>query len=113
LEAEKNKNTILEGNLNELKKNEEETEMRNEIRKEIQVLQNEKANLKNELKNYESNDPQQFDKLKARTIESKKACNRWIENIFSLKSWLKKKFQTTESVIDGQFEIPEDLDYIP
>jgi len=34
------------------------------------------------------------------------------DNIFSTKSWIKNKFCFEESVINKQFEIPEDLDYL-
>lgn len=34
------------------------------------------------------------------------------DNIFSIKSWAKKKFGFEENVINKQFGIPEDLDYI-
>ena len=34
------------------------------------------------------------------------------DNIFSTKSWIKNKFCFEDSVIDKQFEIPPDLDYI-
>ena len=35
-----------------------------------------------------------------------------LDNIFSIKSWIKNKFSFEESVIDKQFGIPEDLDYL-
>lgn len=34
------------------------------------------------------------------------------DNVFSIKSWIKNKFQFEESVIDKQFGIPDDFDYI-
>lgn len=40
------------------------------------------------------------------------AANKWTENIFMIKSWCKNKFQIDENVLDKQFEIPVDLDYI-
>ena len=44
--------------------------------------------------------------------ESKEAANKWTDNLFQLKSWIKKKFPIDEKQIDKQFGIPEDLDYI-
>ena len=32
--------------------------------------------------------------------------------MFSLKSWIKRKFPIDEKQIDKQFGIPEDLDYL-
>lgn len=43
---------------------------------------------------------------------AKEAGNRWTDNIYSVKSWCKKKFFIEDSVIDKQFGIPEDLDYL-
>ena len=34
------------------------------------------------------------------------------DNIFSIKSWIKNKFCFEDSVIDKQFGIPEDFDYL-
>ena len=34
------------------------------------------------------------------------------DNIFSVKSWIKNKFFFEDNMIDKQFGIPEDLDYI-
>ena len=34
------------------------------------------------------------------------------DNVFSIKSWCKKKFSMEEKTIDKHFGIPEDFDYI-
>lgn len=34
------------------------------------------------------------------------------DNIFGIKSWAKNKFFVEESLLNKQFSIPEDLDYI-
>lgn len=36
----------------------------------------------------------------------------FIDNIFAIKSWAKRKFGFEESKIDKNFGIPEDFDYI-
>ena len=36
----------------------------------------------------------------------------FIENVFSIKSWCRDKFNVEENVINKQFAVPEDLDYI-
>lgn len=43
---------------------------------------------------------------------AKEAGNRWTENIFSVKSWCKNKFFIEDNIINKQFEIPDDLDYL-
>ena len=34
------------------------------------------------------------------------------ENVFAMKSWCKNKFSLEENMIDKQFGIPEDFDYL-
>lgn len=34
------------------------------------------------------------------------------DNIFSIKAWIKNKFCFEDSLIDKQFEIPTDFDYV-
>ena len=34
------------------------------------------------------------------------------DNVFAVRSWCKNKFGLEDSVIDKQFSIPEDFDYI-
>jgi hypothetical protein len=36
----------------------------------------------------------------------------FLDNIFAIKSWAKRKFGFEESKIDKNFGIPEDFDYI-
>ena len=38
--------------------------------------------------------------------------NRWTDNIFSVKTWCKDKFYMEDSLLNKQFGIPEDLDYL-
>uniref|UniRef100_A0ACB8E7X6 Uncharacterized protein n=1 Tax=Sphaerodactylus townsendi TaxID=933632 RepID=A0ACB8E7X6_9SAUR len=43
---------------------------------------------------------------------AKEAANRWTDNIFSVKSWAKRKFGFEDSKINKTFGIPEDFDYV-
>lgn len=85
---------------------------RNELENEIQKLIVERKRLLRELDACKENDPDAYESMRAQAQIAKNAANRWIENIFLLKSWLKNKFRVDESVIDKQFGIPVDLDYI-
>lgn len=40
------------------------------------------------------------------------AINRWTENIYILKSYLKNTFQMENDVFEKSFNIPQDLDYL-
>ena len=112
LEQDKNNNEILKQKLESCKSLDDNEEKRSELNAEYQDLCNQRERILKELENYKENDPELYNQMRASIIQSKKACNRWIENIFSLKSWIKNKFRIDESVIDKQFEIPSDLDYI-
>ncbi|KOB77726.1 Uncharacterized protein OBRU01_03227 [Operophtera brumata] len=42
----------------------------------------------------------------------KPAINRWTENIYTLKSYIKNTFQMENDVVDQSFGIPAELDYV-
>jgi Fe2+ or Zn2+ uptake regulation protein len=112
LESEKNKNKQLK----EKQEKQNGIQINEEKNKELQVeydkLIKQRAALLKELDSYKENDPEACQKMENNIKIAKEACNRWIENIYSLKSWLKNKFRVNEDVIDKQFEIPSDLDYV-
>jgi len=112
LENEKNKNKVLK----EKQEKQSGIEVNEDKNKELQVeydkLIKQRAALLKELDSYKENDPEACQKMENNIKVAKEACNRWIENIYSLKSWLKNKFRVSEDVIDKQFEIPSDLDYV-
>jgi hypothetical protein len=68
--------------------------------------------LKEELEGYSDCDPQVLKKLKVETTTGTEAVNRWTENLFVMKTWCRDKFGVEETMIDKQFNIPDDLDYI-
>ena len=89
-----------------------EDELRAKLQDQIGEGVEKLRKMQKELDTYKANDPEAHEKMVAQVKVSKKACNRWIENIEALKSWLKNKFRVEESVINKQFEIPSELDYI-
>ena len=112
MEYETSKNFELKKRLDAFKTVEDDDEKRMELQTEYLELQSQKEKMLKELEMYKENDPDLYNGLKRSVVASKTACNRWIENIFTLKSWLKNKFRFEESLIDKQFEIPSELDYI-
>lgn len=115
LKHETERNKLLNDKLDAYRStsnDEDDDEKRAQLLEQLEELDDEKRRLEKELAAYRENDPEVFEKLKQTIQSSKKACNRWVENIFLLKSWLKNKFRVDEAVIDKQFEIPADLDYI-
>ena len=114
LVAEKARNGELKSRLEAVQSSSQEDDeaKRGELMAEYKQLLAEKQRCERLLDDYRDNDPQAFEQVRAQVAECKRACNRWIENIFTLKSWLKNKFRLQDDVIDKQFEIPEELDYI-
>jgi hypothetical protein len=103
---------MLKQRMEAFQSSQDDDESRSQLTKEYQELLSEQERFKAELNRYKDNDPVEYNQMKANIDVCKKACNRWIENIFSLKSWLKNKFRIQEELIDKQFEIPSDLDYV-
>ncbi|KAK9505342.1 hypothetical protein O3M35_009423 [Rhynocoris fuscipes] len=90
----------------------EDTSERGETLLELKKQKELREQLLLELQKYKDNDPETFQKAKKEIELLKEGINRWTDNIFSLKSWCKNKFNIEESVLEKQFGIPTDLDYI-
>jgi len=114
------------------------TDERQALLNKLKALEEEKSQLDNKLKKFKDSNPAEYERMKKSIIVckpkldyfmmkyyctlnvfqcyviqvAKEAGNRWTDNIFSVKSWCKKKFYIEDSVINKQFEIPEDLDYL-
>uniref|UniRef100_H2ZBQ0 Meiotic nuclear division protein 1 homolog n=1 Tax=Ciona savignyi TaxID=51511 RepID=H2ZBQ0_CIOSA len=85
---------------------------RENLVEELTELQTKKAKLETEITKYKDCDPEVINELQKEATIAKEAANRWTDNIFNLKSWIKRKFPIDENVINKQFDIPEELDYI-
>lgn len=70
------------------------------------------SKLQQELDQYRDCDPEVVEEVKTQTVVAKEAANRWTDNVFSIKSWCKKKFNIEEKTLNKQFGIPEEFDYI-
>ena len=96
-------------------------------------MKKEREGLLGELERYKVCDPQVLRELQVKTKVAVDSANRWtgeapptcghgsmiynyvyllLENVFSIKSWCRNKFNIEEDVINKQFSIPEDLDYV-
>ncbi|XP_068961679.1 meiotic nuclear division protein 1 homolog [Petaurus breviceps papuanus] len=87
-------------------------EERASLSKNLASLRQQKEQLKAELEKYKDCDPEVVEEMRQATKVAKDAANRWTDNIFTIKSWAKRKFGFEESKIDKNFGIPEDFDYI-
>ncbi|KAK2542842.1 Mnd1 [Columba livia] len=91
------KKETLQKNIEKSKIGRENTAERTALIEELAALRQKKEQLKAEIEKYRECDPDVVEEM---------------HNIFSIKSWAKRKFGFEESRIDKSFGIPEDLDYI-
>ncbi|XP_022691917.1 meiotic nuclear division protein 1 homolog [Varroa jacobsoni] len=68
--------------------------------------------LTQKLRNIEQNDPITIQRLQEDLAEIKAATNRWTDNIFTLRSWIRHRSGMTDADIERAFEIPIELDYV-
>ncbi|KAK5641889.1 hypothetical protein RI129_010436 [Pyrocoelia pectoralis] len=85
---------------------------RNVYLDEIMELELQKKNLDKEMEKYADCDPFVLRKMQGQSKKLQEAANRWTDNVFSVKSWCKKKFNVEDQVIDKQFGIPTEFDYV-
>ncbi|XP_072719185.1 meiotic nuclear division protein 1 homolog isoform X4 [Ciconia boyciana] len=119
------KKEALQKSIEKSKIGREDTTERAALIEELAALRQKKEQLKAEIDKYRECDPDVVEEMRGETRRdcmdkgqgqtnkiAKEAANRWTDNIFSIKSWAKRKFGFEESRIDKSFGIPEDLDYI-
>ncbi|PZC81115.1 hypothetical protein B5X24_HaOG213455 [Helicoverpa armigera] len=90
----------------------EQCEERTEVLATLERLEKHEEKLKRELQKYRDSDPEYIAQLKTEIQDLKAAANRWTENVYILKSYIKNTFQMENDVIEQSFNIPADLDYI-
>ncbi|KAM9363733.1 meiotic nuclear division protein 1 homolog [Symphorus nematophorus] len=90
----------------------QDTKERSSLLKELNALREERIQLQAELEKYRECDPEVVEEMRKSNVIAKDAVSRWTDNIFSIKSWTKKKFAFDDSRINKAFGIPEDFDYL-
>ncbi|KAM6361682.1 meiotic nuclear division protein 1 homolog [Chroicocephalus ridibundus] len=106
------KKEALQKSIEKAKIGREDTAERAALMEELAALRQKKEQLKAEIDKYRECDPDVIEEMRQTNKVAKEAANRWTDNIFSIKSWAKRKFGFEESRIDKSFGIPEDFDYI-
>ncbi|XP_018323049.1 meiotic nuclear division protein 1 homolog isoform X2 [Agrilus planipennis] len=101
-----------EETLQNLRNDREDSAERNKLLEKVTDLQIEYDQLTKQLKMYQDNDPKVLERKRDETQKLKDAANRWTDNVFSVKTWCKNKFNIEEGVMNKQFKIPSDFDYI-
>eukprot|EP00053_Salpingoeca_punica_P006304 m.60036 g.60036 ORF g.60036 m.60036 type:complete len:205 (-) comp13631_c0_seq2:323-937(-) len=91
---------------------EDEEKEKEKVLAELAAAQATNAAMKKELQALADNDPSVVREKERAIKRAKSAANRWTDNIFSIKGWCKNKYNMDTSVLDKQFRIPADLDYV-
>lgn len=68
--------------------------------------------MEQELEKLKECDPEVLESMRKEISMAKEATNRWTDNVFTIKSWCTRKFGVEEKMIDKNFGIPEDFDYV-
>ncbi|XP_068750354.1 meiotic nuclear division protein 1 homolog [Montipora capricornis] len=90
----------------------EKSDDRDTILEELAQKENLCNKLEKELEKYKECDPEVLENIKKETVMAKEGVDRWTDNVFTIKSWCVKKFGLEEKMIDKNFGIPEDFDYM-
>ena len=99
--------------MSEAEKGREASDEREELLRCLEEEKKAEQQLTSRLKEYSDNDPAVLEELAREASTALEAANRWTDNVFSIQSWIKKKFPAVDSTgLNKQFGIPEDLDYI-
>ena len=99
--------------MSEAEKGREASNEREELLRCLEEEKKAEQQLTSRLKEFSDNDPAVLEELAREASTALEAANRWTDNVFSIQSWIKKKFPAVDSTgLNKQFGIPEDLDYI-
>ncbi|XP_034244349.1 meiotic nuclear division protein 1 homolog [Thrips palmi] len=91
----------------------EDTEKRLQLLQKLQTMKGEEDKLTLEIQKFRDSDPEALEKMKKEIKIAKEAANRWTDNIFSTKSWIKNRLSSMDDdVLDKRYGIPSDMDYI-
>ena len=90
----------------------EKTDEYNSILTTYDKLQSDIAAVDEELSRLKENDPKVLDELRTHMSTAKAAINRWTDNIYAVKSGLKKKHGISSKEADKILHINDDFDYI-
>ncbi|XP_073326694.1 meiotic nuclear division protein 1 homolog [Pagrus major] len=108
----KQRKESLQKAVEKAKEGRQDTKERSSLLKELKALREERTQLQADLEKYRECDPEVVEEMRKSNVVAKDAVSRWTDNIFSIKSWTKKKFAFDDSRINKAFGIPEDFDYM-
>ena len=82
----------------EAQKGRETSEERDKLLADLETEKQENKRLEGRIKEYAENDPAVLEAMARESTQAVEAANRWTDNIFSIQSWIRKKFPSVEQV---------------
>ena len=76
----------------------EPSESRTKLLSDIDMEKEKAAKLKARLQEFADNDPAVLEDMAKEAATALEAANRWTDNIFSIQSWIRKKFPAIDQV---------------
>ena len=76
----------------------ETSEERDKLLADLETEKQENKRLESRIKEYADNDPAVLEAMANEATQAVEATNRWTDNIYSIQSWIRKKFPSVEQV---------------
>ncbi|KAL0075228.1 meiotic nuclear division protein 1 [Phycomyces blakesleeanus] len=113
IREEGKKKSSMENTINQLSVENEPTDERIEILRNLEQAEKEHKELLKSLQPYKDNDPALMEAKKNSAKRSKEAANRWTDNIWTIRSYCINTLGTDPKTFDESFGIHEDFDTLP
>ena len=89
---------VAEKAIVEAEKGRETSEEREKLLAALETEKQENKRLEGRLKEFAENDPAVLEAMAKEATQAVEAANRWTDNIYSIQSWIRKKFPSVEQV---------------
>ena len=101
----------LEQEIAQLSPGREDSDERTQLDNEIAQFEEKIATIHRESSKYEKMNPEAIKQAQRQSGIALDAANRWTDNIFTIKSWSRKKFGILDKDFDKNFGLGENFDY--
>lgn len=102
----------LKTSITQEQRGKEDTPDRQALVERLQTMRQRRQELHQQLAQYKDCDPAAIEEKRQMIGTARDAANRWTDNVMCLRSWMKNRFCCEESVINKQFGIADDFDYV-
>ena len=90
-----------EKGIGEAQNGRETSDERDKLLAALETEKQENKRLEGRLKEFAENDPAVLEAMAKEATQAVEAANRWTDNIYSIQSWIRKKFPSVEQVSNG------------